>query len=218
MRSRPAGVFIPIFTLSNPLYLLRPLMNKQRLIVGISGASGVIYGIRLLQVLRDMPEIETHLVMTKAAKLTAEYEVDMSAKEIEALADVVHNNTNVGASISSGTFKTMGMAVIPCSIKSLSGIANAFHENLLIRAADVVLKERRRLVVVPRETPLTRTHLELMIRLIDSGGIMVPPMPAFYTRPKTVDDIVNHTVGKVLDLFGIEHDQFERWSGKPINP
>ncbi|MCH8075126.1 MAG: UbiX family flavin prenyltransferase [SAR324 cluster bacterium] len=193
-------------------------MNKQRLIVGISGASGVIYGIRLLQVLRDMPEIETHLVMTKAAKLTAEYEVDMSAKEIEALADVVHNNTNVGASISSGTFKTMGMAVIPCSIKSLSGIANAFHENLLIRAADVVLKERRRLVVVPRETPLTRTHLELMIRLIDSGGIMVPPMPAFYTRPKTVDDIVNHTVGKVLDLFGIEHDQFERWSGKPINP
>ena len=149
-------------------------MNKQRLIVGISGASGVIYGIRLLQVLRDMPEIETHLVMTKAAKLTAEYEVDMSAKEIEALADVVHNNTNVGASISSGTFKTMGMAVIPCSIKSLSGIANAFHENLLIRAADVVLKERRRLVVVPRETPLTRTHLELMIRLIDSGGIMVP--------------------------------------------
>ena len=218
MRSRPAGVFISIFTLSNPLYLLRPLMNKQRLIVGISGASGVIYGIRLLQVLRDMPEIETHLVMTKAAKLTAEYEVDMSAKEIEALADVVHNNTNVGASISSGTFKTMGMAVIPCSIKSLSGIANAFHENLLIRAADVVLKERRRLVVVPRETPLTRTHLELMIRLIDSGGIMVPPMPAFYTRPKTVDDIVNHTVGKVLDLFGIEHDQFERWSGKPINP
>ena len=193
-------------------------MNKQRLIVGISGASGVIYGIRLLQVLRDMPEIETHLVMTKAAKLTAEYEVDMSAKEIETLADVVHNNTNVGASISSGTFKTMGMAVIPCSIKSLSGIANAFHENLLIRAADVVLKERRRLVVVPRETPLTRTHLELMIRLIDSGGIMVPPMPAFYTRPKTVDDIVNHTVGKVLDLFGIEHDQFERWSGKPINP
>ena len=193
-------------------------MNKQRLIVGISGASGVIYGIRLLQVLRDMPEIETHLVMTKAAKLTAEYEVDMSAKEIEALADVVHNNTNVGASISSGSFKTMGMAVIPCSIKSLSGIANAFHENLLIRAADVVLKERRRLVVVPRETPLTRTHLELMIRLIDSGGIMVPPMPAFYTRPKTVDDIVNHTVGKVLDLFGIEHDQFERWSGKPINP
>ena len=193
-------------------------MNKQRLIVGISGASGVIHGIRLLQVLRDMPEIETHLVMTKAAKLTAEYEVDMSAKEIEALADVVHNNTNVGASISSGTFKTMGMAVIPCSIKSLSGIANAFHENLLIRAADVVLKERRRLVVVPRETPLTRTHLELMIRLIDSGGIIVPPMPAFYTRPKTVDDIVNHTVGKVLDLFGIEHDQFERWSGKPINP
>ena len=193
-------------------------MNKQRLIVGISGASGVIHGIRLLQVLRDMPEIETHLVMTKAAKLTAEYEVDMSAKEIEALADVVHNNTNVGASISSGTFKTMGMAVIPCSIKSLSGIANAFHENLLIRAADVVLKERRRLVVVPRETPLTRTHLELMIRLIDSGGIMGPPMPAFYTRPKTVDDIVNHTVGKVLDLFGIEHDQFERWSGKPINP
>lgn len=153
--------------------------------------------------------------MTKAAKLTAEYEVDMNAKQIEALADVVHNNSNIGASISSGTFKTMGMAVIPCSIKSLSGIANAFHENLLIRAADVVLKERRKLVVVPRETPLTRTHLELMIRLIDNGGIMVPPMPAFYHRPKTVDDIVNHTVGKVLDLFGIEHDQFERWSGQP---
>ncbi|MEE8435294.1 MAG: UbiX family flavin prenyltransferase [bacterium] len=193
-------------------------MNNQRIIVGITGASGVIYGIRLLEVLRGMPDIETHLVMTKAARLTAEYEVDISAKEIEALADVVHNNTNMGASISSGTFKTMGMAVIPCSIKSLSGIANAFHENLLIRAADVVLKERRKLVVVPREAPLTRMHLELMIRLIDSGGIIVPPMPAFYNRPKTVDDIVNHTVGKVLDLFGIEHDQFERWSGKPTKP
>ncbi len=193
-------------------------MNNQRIIVGITGASGVIYGIRLLEVLRGMPDIETHLVMTKAARLTAEYEVDISAKEIEALADVVHNNTNMGASISSGTFKTMGMAVIPCSIKSLSGIANAFHENLLIRAADVVLKERRKLVVVPREAPLTRIHLELMIRLIDSGGIIVPPMPAFYNRPKTVDDIVNHTVGKVLDLFGIEHDQFQRWSGKPTKP
>lgn len=190
-------------------------MDKQRLIVGITGASGVIYGIRLLEVLRDRPEIETHLVMSKAAKLTIGYELDMSVKEAEDLADEVHNNTNIGATIASGSFKTMGMAVAPCSIKTLSGIVNAYDDNLLIRAADVVLKEQRRLVVVPRETPLNRNHLDLMVRLLDSGGILVPPMPAFYHRPKTLDDIINHTVGKVLDMFGIEHQMFERWSGQP---
>ncbi len=190
-------------------------MDKQRLIVGITGASGVIYGIRLLEVLRDRPEIETHLVMSKAAKLTIGYELDMSVKEAEDLADEVHNNTNIGATIASGSFKTMGMAVAPCSIKTLSGIVNAYDDNLLIRAADVVLKEQRRLVVVPRETPLNRNHLDLMVRLLDSGGILVPPMPAFYHRPKTLDDIINHTVGKVLDMFGVEHQMFERWSGQP---
>ena len=190
-------------------------MDKQRLIVGITGASGVIYGIRLLEVLRDRPEIETHLVMSKAAKLTIGYELDMSVKEAEDLADEVHNNTNIGATIASGSFKTMGMAVAPCSIKTLSGIVNAYDDTLLIRAADVVLKEQRRLVIVPRETPLNRNHLDLMMRLVDSGGILVPPMPAYYHRPKTLDDIINHTVGKVLDMFGIEHKLFERWSGQP---
>ena len=192
-------------------------MDKQRLIVGTTGASGVIYGIRLLEVLRDVPEIETHLVMSKAGKLTIGYELEMSVKEAENMADEVHNNTNIGATIASGSFKTMGMAVVPCSIKTLSGIVNAYDDNLLIRAADVVLKEQRRLVVVPRETPLNRNHLDLMLRLLDSGGILVPPMPAFYHRPKTVDDVINHTVGKVLDMFGIEHNIFERWSGKPPN-
>lgn len=190
-------------------------MNIQRLIVGITGASGVIYGIRLLEVLRGVPEVETHLIMTKAAKLTVGYELDMKIADIEALADVVHNNGNLGASVSSGTFKTMGMVVAPCSIKSLSGIVNAYHDNLLIRAADVVLKERRKLVVVPRETPLIRSHLELMIRLVENGGMLIPPMPAFYHRPETVDDIINHTVGKVLDSLDIAHDLFTRWSGQP---
>lgn len=190
-------------------------MTKQRLIVGISGASGVIYGIRLLEALREAPQVETHLIMTKAAKLTVAYELDMKIPEIEAMADMVHNNNNVGASVASGTFKTMGMVVAPCSIKSLSGIVNAYHDNLLIRSADVVLKERRKLVVVPRETPLIRSHLELMIKLVENGGILIPPMPAFYHRPKTVDDIINHTVGKVLDSLDIEHDLFDRWSGQP---
>ena len=189
-------------------------MDKQRLIVGITGASGVIYGIRLLEVLRDVPGIETHLVMSKAAKLTIGYELEMSVKEVEAMADEVHKNTNIGATIASGSFRTMGMAVVPCSIKTLSGIVNAYDDTLLIRAADVVLKEQRRLVV-PRETPLNRNHLDLMVRLVDSGGILVPPMPAYYHRPKTLDDIINHTVGKVLDMFGIEHQMFERWSGQP---
>lgn len=190
-------------------------MTKQRLIVGISGASGVIYGIRLLEALREAPQVETHLIMTKAAKLTVAHELDMKIPEIEAMADMVHNNNNVGASVASGTFKTMGMVVAPCSIKSLSGIVNAYHDNLLIRSADVVLKERRKLVVVPRETPLIRSHLELMIKLVENGGILIPPMPAFYHRPKTVDDIINHTVGKVLDSLDIEHDLFDRWSGQP---
>ena len=190
-------------------------MKNKRFIVGITGASGVIYGVRMLEALRAIPEIEVHLILSKAAKLTIGYELDLSVKEIEELADEVHNNANIGASISSGSFKTMGMAVIPCSIKTLSGIVNAYNESLMHRAADVVLKERRRLVIVPRETPLNRNHLDLMIRLLDSGGILIPPMPAFYHRPKTLDDIINHTVGKVLDMFDIEHDLFRRWSGEP---
>ena len=190
-------------------------MTKKRLIVGISGASGVIYGIRLLEALRECPTVESHLVLSQAARLTISYETGTTDKDVEQLADVVHNNQNIGASIASGTFKTLGMAVVPCSMKTLSGIVNAYDESLLIRAADVVLKENRILVVVPRETPLNRNHLELMLRMIDSGGRVIPPMPAFYGRPETVDDIVNHTVGKVLDAFDIEHDLLRRWNGSP---
>ena len=188
--------------------------HKQRLIVGISGASGVIYGVRILELLRDK-DIETHLVMSKSAEMTLAYETDLKPKEVRALASVSHSVADIGASISSGSFQTMGMVIAPCSIKTMSEIASGVTSTLLSRAADVVLKEKRRLVLALRETPLHGGHLRTMTTLADIGAIVAPIVPAFYTRPKTVDDIVNHTVGRLLDLFGIDTKAVKRWKGGP---
>ena len=187
----------------------------KRLIVGITGASGVIYGIRLLEVLSGVPDVETHLVISMAGAQTVGLETKYSAADVMALADVTHRFNDIAAAISSGSFKTIGMVVIPCSMKTLAGIAHSFSDNLLLRAADVVLKDRRRLVIVPRETPLHLGHLRLMTQVVEMGGLLVPPMPAFYHHPKTIDDIVDQTVNRVLDLFDISlnDDLFTRWQG-----
>ncbi|GAB4409090.1 MAG: flavin prenyltransferase UbiX [Anaerolineae bacterium] len=185
----------------------------RRLIVGISGASGVIYGIRLLEVLHQDRAIETHLVLTEAARITIAQETDWKISEVEALADVVHRPNNVGASIASGSFVTVGMVVIPCSIKSLSNIALGNTGDLLARAADVQLKEGRPLVLVVRETPLHLGHLRLMVQAAEIGAVILPPVPAFYSRPQTVDDIVNGTVGRVLLRLGIDNDLYFTWLG-----
>jgi len=185
----------------------------KRLIVGISGATGAIYGIRLLEVLAKS-NVETHLVITEAAQKTILMETDWKVENVKSLAKVTYDIQDIGADIASGSFESEGMVVIPCSIKSLSAIANSFNVNLLIRAADVAIKEKRRLVLVVRETPLHKGHLNLMMKSADMGIIILPPIPAFYHHPKTIDDLVNHTVGKVLDLFGINHRLFERW-GSP---
>lgn len=187
----------------------------KRLIIGISGASGVIYGIRLLEVLKGVADVETHLVMSSAAKRTILLETDYQISQVEALADQLYSFNDIAASISSGSFKTMGMVVIPCAIKTLSAIAHSYSDNLLARAADVVLKDRRKLVLVVRETPLHLGHLRLMTSAAEIGAIIVPPVPAFYHRPATIDDIINQTVNRVLDLFEIELDQdlFTRWQG-----
>ncbi len=186
--------------------------NPRRLIIGISGASGIVYGVRILQVLQHS-DIETHLVMSDSARMTLATELDMSVKEVEALASEVHSAKNIGATISSGSFKTMGMVVAPCSIKSLSEIAYGMTSSLLSRAADVVLKERRRLVLLIRETPLHSGHLRTMLQASENGAILMPPVPALYARPQSIDDMVNHTVGRCLDLFDIETDLVKRWSG-----
>ena len=190
---------------------------KQRLIVGISGASGAIYGIRLLEVLQQLPEIDTHLIISKAAKRTIVLETDYKVDQVEKLADEVLPDHDIAASVSSGSYKTSGMVVIPCSIKTLSGIANSYADNLLVRAADVVLKEQRKLVLVLRETPLHLGHTQLMTRSIEIGATLLPAMPAFYHRPSTIDDLINQTVNRVLDQFDIElpDDLFERWAGSP---
>ena len=187
----------------------------MRLIVGISGSTGAIYGARLVQVLRDVAEVETHLVMSDAARLTIEYETEFSADQVVSWADRLYSNRDVGAAIASGTFITGGMVIAPCSMKTLSAVATSLNDNLLTRAADVCLKERRKLVLVPRETPLHLGHLRLMADVTQSGAVVLPPMAAFYHRPKTVLDVVDHTIGKILDQFGIEHALFERWSGLP---
>jgi 4-hydroxy-3-polyprenylbenzoate decarboxylase len=190
----------------------------KRLVVGLSGASGIIYGIRLLEVLRGVEEVETHLVVSSAARQTIALETDYTVEQVEALAHTRYRINDIGAAIASGSFKTMGMVVIPCSIKTLSAIAHSLNESLLVRAADVTLKERRRLVIVPRETPLHLGHLRLMTQVTEAGAILTPPMPAFYHRPQTLDDIINHTVNRVLDLMGVEleKDLFERWQGSRI--
>ena len=185
----------------------------MQLIVGISGATGVIYGIRLLEVLRSIDDIETHLIITSAARQTIVYETDYTVAQVSALASHVYNNRDIGAAIASGSFRTAGMVIAPCSIKTLSGIANSYADNLLVRAADVVLKERRRLVLIVRETPLHLGHLRLMTAVTEYGAVLLPPLPAFYPRPETIDDIVNQTVGRILDQFDIEANLFPRWRG-----
>lgn len=182
----------------------------KKIIVGISGASGIIYGIRLLESLSKLGN-ETHLIMTQAALKNLKIETNFTKDEIESKASYVYDIENIGAQIASGSFKTDGMVIAPCSIKTLSAIANSYSENLLIRAADVILKERRRLILLVRETPLHEGHLELMIKVTKMGGIIMPPVPAFYHLPKTIDDLINQTVGKVLDLFEINHNLFKRW-------
>jgi 4-hydroxy-3-polyprenylbenzoate decarboxylase len=190
------------------------MKSPKRLIVGISGASGVIYGVRMLQVLRDA-KVETHLVMSKSAELTLVYETDLKPKEVRAMASHFHAISDIGASISSGSFSTMGMVIAPCSVRSMSEIAAGTTGTLLSRAADVVLKERRRLVLAFRETPIHAGHLRTMTALSDMGAIIAPVVPAFYNRPKTLDDVINHTVGRLLDLFGIETNIVKRWKGGP---
>ena len=185
-------------------------MSNPRLIIGISGSSGIIYGIRLLEVLRSL-SIETHLVVSKAGQLTRAYETNLSLPELKSLADVYHPSTDIAASIASGSFKTMGMIVAPCSMNTLAEIANGVSSNLLTRAADVVLKERRRLVLMPRETPLHLGHLNNMVSVTQMGGIICPPVPAFYQKPETIMDLVNDTVGRVLDLFDLDHGLLHRW-------
>jgi len=182
----------------------------DRLIVGISGASGVIYGVRFLEIASKLP-LEIHLIISSAAKKNLEIETDYTAKDLEAMAARVYDPGDLGAPISSGSFITRGMVIIPCSIKTLSGVANSFNDNLLIRAADVSLKERRKTVLVVRETPLHLGHLKLMERVTESGAVIFPPIPAFYHNPRSIDDIINHSVGKVLDQFGIAHHLFRRW-------
>ncbi|MBT8442902.1 MAG: UbiX family flavin prenyltransferase [Gammaproteobacteria bacterium] len=185
----------------------------MRLIIGMSGASGVIYGIRLLEVLKALPEVETHLVMSNGAKLNVALETDWQVKAVEALADVVHSDQNLAATIASGSYVTDGMIIAPCSMKTLSGVVNSFADNLVVRAADVVLKEQRRLVIVPRETPLHVGHCRLMHEAAQMGSVIVPPMPAFYNDPQSVDDIINHTVGRLIDLFGVDSGLVQRWQG-----
>jgi len=200
-------------------------MIPFRLIIGISGSSGAIYGVRLLEVLHGLsgealaqvglPEIETHLVVTPAAEVIIEHETPYTVSEVKKLASVVHDVNDLGASISSGSFLTAGMVVAPCSVRTLGAIATAQATNLLLRAADVTLKERRRLVLLVRETPLHLGHLRAMVAVTELGAIVMPPLPAFYPQPKSLDDLVNQTVGRVLDLFALPHNLVRRWEGLP---
>ncbi|MDR0219021.1 MAG: UbiX family flavin prenyltransferase [Enterobacteriaceae bacterium] len=187
----------------------------KKLIIGLTGASGAIYGIRLLQVLQPLEDIETHLVISQSARQTLALETDYSLRDIQALADVVHDNRDIAASVSSGSFKTAGMVILPCSIKTLSGIVHSYTDSLITRAADVVLKERRRLVLGVRETPLHLGHLRLMTQAAELGAVIMPPVPAFYHRPESIQDLIDQTVNRVLDQFDIElpQDLFIRWQG-----
>ena len=185
----------------------------KRIIVGISGATGVIYGIRMLEVLKTIGVVETHLVMSRFARMNIELETTHTPQYVEALADEVHNCGNQAASISSGSFTTEGMVIAPCSMKTLSGIAHSLADSLLVRAADVVLKEQRRLVLMPREVPLHVGHCKLLYEAAQLGAVIAPPMPAFYNQPKTIDDLVNHSVGRVLDLFDLDPGILKRWEG-----
>jgi len=188
----------------------------KRLVVGISGASGVTYGVRLLQVLKDT-DYETHLIISKSGELNIEIETDYDSADVKAMADYVYDHKNMAASLASGSFLTAGMVVVPCTIKTLSGIANSYNENLLVRAADVTLKEKRKLALVVRETPLHKGHLRLMTMAADMGAHILPPVPSFYHMPKTIEDIIDQTIGKIFDFMGIEHDLFRRWGDETNN-
>ena len=186
----------------------------KRIIVGITGASGVIYGVRVLEVLKELG-METHLVLTEAARENILIETTHTVEDVEGLAYKFHNINDLTAPISSGSFKTDGMVIVPCTIRTLSGVAHSYTENLLIRAADVTLKERRPLILVVRETPLHKGHLQLMNTVADLGGIILPPVPAFYHSPRRIEDLIDHTVGKILDLIEIDHALYKRWEGVP---
>jgi 4-hydroxy-3-polyprenylbenzoate decarboxylase len=206
---------LPIDTPPNGQITMKALEREivpQRLIVGISGASGIVYGVRTLELLRARG-IETHVVMTRSAQVTLAHEMSIKVSDIHALASVVHQIDDIGASIASGSFKTMGMIVAPCSVRTMSEISSGVTSSILTRAADVVLKERRRLVLLVRETPLHLGHLRTMTQLAEMGAIVMPPVPAFYPRPETVDDIVDHTVGRALDLFSLDTGTVRRWQG-----
>ena len=188
----------------------------KRIVVGITGATGVIYGVRLLEVLKDL-SIEAHLIFSDAAKQNISIETDLSVRHVEDLAYKVYDVKDLAAPVSSGSFRTYGMVIVPCTIKTLSGVANSYNDNLMVRAADVMLKERRRLILVVRETPLHKGHLELMSKVADLGGIILPPVPAFYHAPRNIEDLIDHTVGKILDLMDIDHSLFKRWEGIPVD-
>ncbi len=185
----------------------------MRIIIGISGASGSIYGIRMLEVLRDQDAVETHLVMSTTGRMNIQIETDWSAKDVEGLADFVHRNNDVGAMIASGSYQSDGMIVAPCSMKTLSAIVHSYADNLISRAADVMLKERKRLILVPRESPLHVGHCKLLYEAAQMGIDIAPPMPAFYNKPQTIDDVVNHTVGRIMDLIGLDSGLVKRWAG-----
>lgn len=187
--------------------------RPRRLVVAITGATGAVYGVRLLQQLAATPGVETHLVVSDAASLTLHQEVGMQRRDVEALAHVVHRNRDIGASIASGSFQSDGMVVAPCSMKTLASVAHALSDNLIARAADVMLKERRRLVLMVRETPFNLAHLRNMTAVTEMGGIIFPPLPGFYHKPASIEEMVDHTVGRVIDLFGIEHGIAPRWNG-----
>ncbi len=188
----------------------------KRLILGIAGASGVIYGVRMLEILQTQ-DIETHLIISDAGKLNIRIETNYEVDEVLAMADFSYTNKDIAASVASGSFLTMGMVVAPCTVKTLSGIANSYNENLLIRAADVQLKEKRKLALLFRETPLHKGHLRLLTQAADMGAQIIPPVPAFYHHPKTIDDIINQSVGKVLDYMGIAHELFKRWDNSELD-
>jgi len=185
------------------------------LVVAITGASGVIYGVEMLRVLQELGQ-ETHLIVSEAAGMNIAIETDYSLDDVRALADVVYDNKDIGAAVASGSFRTCGMIVAPCTVKTLSGIANSYTSNLVVRAADVTLKERRKLVLMVRETPLHKGHLDLMARAADYGAVILPPMPAFYHKPESIMDIIHQSIGKALDQVGIEHKLFKRWTGHDV--
>ncbi|HEX7648004.1 MAG TPA: UbiX family flavin prenyltransferase [Noviherbaspirillum sp.] len=191
-------------------------MPSRRLIVAITGATGAVYGVRLLQILYSMPDIESHLLISDAGVLNLHQELDLGRKDVEALADVTYSVRDVGAAIASGSFRSDGMVIAPCSMKTLAAIAHGLSDNLVTRAADVVLKERRRLVLMVRETPFNLAHLRNMTAVTEMGGIVFPPLPAFYHRPQTIDEMVDHTVARVLDLFDVPHALAPRWSGMKV--